>query len=276
MPEIAPGDPKLKQLSGLHLWHAPMSSCSQRVRIALVETGQAYESHPVNLEQNEHASAEYQAIHPKGLVPALVDDGRLFIESVDIIQHVSENMPALGEAASSELLQMADAAQADLKLLTFEFLFRANPPPPEEKAAAFEDAHQNEWLKQFRRDFAAGFDRDRIYDAVARTDAGFRHLDDLLSDGRPYLAGETFSLSDIAWMPNAHRFSLMGWPFDRTPHLAQWFDRIAERPSYQKAVLDMQNPAASDKFATYTRQRQAEGTDIASVIAQHIDKPAAG
>ena len=266
MPEIPPNDTSLKALSGLHLWHAPMSSCSQRVRIALAETGQAYESHVVNLEQNEHASAAYQAIHPKGLVPALVEDGRLFIESVDIIQQIAADMPELSDGASPELLDMADAAQADLKLLTFEFLFRANPPPLAEKAAAFEDAHQNEWLKQFHRDFAAGFDRDRINDAVARTDVGFRHLDALLGDGRPYLSGDRFSLSDIAWIPNAHRFSLMGWPFERTPHLARWFERIAQRPSYKTAVLEMENPEARDRFAAYTRQRRADGTDIASLL----------
>ena len=85
MPFIEPKDQTLKALTGLHLWHAPMSSCSQRVRIVLAETGQGFESHLVNLEKDEHASPEYQAIHPKGLVPALVDDGRLMIESVDII-----------------------------------------------------------------------------------------------------------------------------------------------------------------------------------------------
>ena len=77
MPEIEPADVSLKDLQGLHLWHAPLSSCSQRVRIVLSETGQAYESHLIDLERDEHASAAYQAVHPKGLVPALVHDGRL-------------------------------------------------------------------------------------------------------------------------------------------------------------------------------------------------------
>ena len=97
----------LKSLEGLHLWHAPMSSCSQRVRIALAETGRAYESHVINLEKDEHATPEYQAIHPKGLVPALVDNGHLFIESIDIIRHIAADTAELASAASTELLEMA-------------------------------------------------------------------------------------------------------------------------------------------------------------------------
>ena len=262
MPEIEPKDLSLKALSGLHLWHAPMSSCSQRVRIVLAESGQSFESHLIDLEKDAHASAAYQAIHPKGLVPALVDDGHLFIESIDIIRHVAGDATELGKTASPELLQMADEAQIDLKLLTFEFLFRAGPLPPKEKADAFQVAHNNEWLKQFRKDFAAGFDPARIDAAVNRTDAGFKALNDLLLDGRSYLSGDVFTLSDIAWMPNVHRFSLMGWPFERTPHLQAWFDCVSQRPSYNSALLVWQNENTAGALSAYTAQRRAEGTDI--------------
>lgn len=125
MPEIEPQDQSLKALKGLHLWHAPMSSCSQRVRITLSEVNRPFESHVIHLENDEHASAEYQRIHPKGLVPAIVDDGRLYIESVDIISHIAGDGTQLAARAGKNLLEMADSAQLDLKLLTFEFLFRA-------------------------------------------------------------------------------------------------------------------------------------------------------
>ena len=72
MPKIEPEDQTLKTLSGLHLWHAPMSSCSQRVRIALAETGQDYVSHPIDLERDEPATSAYQAMHSKELVPVHV------------------------------------------------------------------------------------------------------------------------------------------------------------------------------------------------------------
>ncbi|MEP3275549.1 MAG: glutathione S-transferase family protein [Stappiaceae bacterium] len=262
MPEIEPKDSSLKSLDGLHLWHAPMSSCSQRVRIALSETGKRFESHLVDLEKDQHATPEYQAIHPKGLVPALVDDGHLFIESIDIIRQVAGENSALAATNDMELLKAGDEAQLDLKLLTFEFLFRAGPPPPKEIADSFQKNHQNEWLKQFRRDFAEGFSSDRIDAGVRRTRDGFQMLDERLSDGRPYLTGDAFTLADVTWMPNVHRFNLMGWPFERTPHLQTWFSRVSDRPSYHDALLGWQNEHAVGAFASYTKKRRSEGSDI--------------
>lgn len=264
MPEIEPLDQSLKSLKGIHLWHAPMSTCSQRVRIALAEAGRPYESHLIQLEKNEHATPDYQRIHPKGVVPALVEDGRLMIESIDIIAHVVGRDSALAKPGSGDLLERADAAQVDLKLLTFEFLFRADPPPPPEEAEAFQATHQNAWLRQFRLDFANGFDPDRINAAIERTDIAFQHLEQVLSDGRDYMNGPEFSLADIAWIPNVHRFHLMDWPLARTPHLAAWFDRIAARPSYRSALLDWQVGPAINRFRAYTKERQAKGTDIMS------------
>ena len=262
MPEIEPAEPSLKSLAGVHLWHAPLSSCSQRVRIVLAETGQTYNSHLVNLEKDEHASAAYQAIHPKGLVPALVEDGRLYIESIDIIRHLAGT--SLDDGGAPELLEQADAAQLDLKLLTFEFLFRSAPPPPVEAVEQFQQNHRNDWLRQFRRDFAHGFDRQRINEAIARTDAGFKQMDARLADGRPFLAGDTFSLGDVAWMPNVHRFHLMDWPFERTPHLQGWFDRIAQRPSYREGLMNWQNDRVAEAFSAYTKARRAAATDVRS------------
>ena len=262
MPEIEPRDQSLKSLKGLHLWHAGMSSCSQRVRIALAEAGHDFESNLINLESGEHASEAYQSIHPNGVVPALVDDGRLIIESVDIIQHVSKSNDELSKDVDPDLLKRADTAQQDLKLLTFEFLFRGGPAKNSEEVKAFQENHKNEWLKQFYRDFAKGFDKKRIEAAVNRTKADFDHLDDILSDGRSFLSGENFSLADIAWMPNVHRFELMGWPFEDTRNLERWFETVSKRSSYTDALVAWENPQAKDAFRNYTEKRRKEGTDI--------------
>ncbi len=261
MPQIDTSNAELLGLKGLHLWHAPLSSCSQRVRLVLAERGLNYESHLVNLEEGEHASEAYQAILPKGLVPALVDEGELFVESIDIIKHLAGDTAAL-TSADADLLALADGAQLDLKLLTFEFLFRGGPPPSEAKQKAFQQTHKNAWLKQFYTDFAAGFERARIEHAVRRTDAGFQVLEARLADGRAYLSGDAFSLSDIAWLPNAHRFALMGWPFEQMPYLGAWFERVKERPCYAEALLNWQPSAVQNAFAAYTNQRRKEGTDV--------------
>ncbi len=261
MPQIDTQNPELTGLKGLHLWHAPLSSCSQRVRLVMAELGLRFESHLVNLEEGEHASEAYQAIHPKGVVPALVDDGNLFVESIDIIAYLAHANSDLA-SADADLLALADGAQLDLKLLTFEFLFRGGPPPDAAKAKAFQENHKNAWLKQFYLDFAAGFDPKRIEYAIGRTAAAFQVLEARLADGRAYLSGESFTLSDIAWLPNAHRFALMGWPYAETPNLAAWFERMKTRPSYQDALMKWQPQEVAQAFAEYTKQRQKSGTDV--------------
>jgi len=264
MPEVSTNNSELKNLHGLHLWHAPMSSCSQRVRIALCEANKDFTSHLINLEKGEHASQSYQAIHPNGVVPALVDNGRLFIESIDIIQHVTSEIESLNKNVSDDVLSMADEAQSDLKLLTFEFLFKENKKNDKDMKE-FQQNHKNEWLKQFYKDFNDGFETSRIEKAIKNTLMSFTVLNEILADGRAYISGKKFTLSDIAWMPNVHRFSLMGWPFEKTQNLNKWFDRISNRPSYQQALLSWQNKQLKTSLEKYTSKRRANGTDISTV-----------
>lgn len=266
MPRIETSNPNITSLQGRHLWHAPLSSCSQRVRLCLAETDSNFESHLLNLERGDHASEDYQRIHPKGVVPAMVEDGTLYIESIDIIRHLARHSLALRDGVDDDLLPRADAAQVDLKLLTFEFLFATTRGGTDAKAAAFQKNHQNEWLKEFYRDFAAGFDPVRVTQAVTRTRQGFEYLDTVLADGRRFLSGPNFTLADIAWLPNVHRFSLMGWPWEQTPHLHRWFSIVSKRPSYQSALVDWENQDAITAFTDYTKQRQDEGTDIRKAL----------
>lgn len=239
---IEPGNRDLKNLNGLHLWHAGLSTCSQRVRIALTELDQEFESHVVNLHAGEHASPEYQQIHPKGVVPALVHDGTLIIESVDIIAYLDANLGdgtlriESAEEAIARLLAHANEAQAALKVCTFEFLFSGGPKMPDAKFEEFLQSHQSEYLVQFHRDARAGFDRGRIHDAVTKVDRDFHFLEERLGDGRTWLTGSVFTIADIAWMPNLHRMDLMRWPLNRYPRLNEWLGRASARDSYKTAL----------------------------------------
>lgn len=265
---------KLKSLWGIHLWHSDMSSCSQRVRIALAEKGLEYTSHIINLHKGENASEAYQSIHPQGLVPAMVIDGVLYIESIDLIDEIDcrGGKPLLRPSDTKALSEMdvlmrrADQAQLALKLLTFEFLFSAAPPPSKEAFDAFQKNHKNEYLKKFFRDFTKGFSRDRLKKAVCESDDDFIVLEKYLSDGRQFLVGDSFSLADIAWMPNFHRFALLGWPFKNYPRLNEWFDRVKMRRSFQTGLLDWEPKAFIDLVGPTIIARQKAGDGVASYI----------
>jgi glutathione S-transferase len=270
MPEIPTNNPDISKLEGIHLWHAGLSTCSQRVRIALAELGLQFESHLVNLHAGENASDWYQAIHPDGVVPALAHDGRLVIESVDIIDYldqISGNrqltpvQPADRETMYA-LMKRADQAQKHLKMLTFEFLFGAAPAVDEETANAYQRTQRNETLKAFHRDFRAGFERDRVRQSGVASDRDFQFLDQLLGDDRKFLAGPTFSLADIAWTPNFHRFELIRWPFERYTNLRRWFSRVSARPSYETALEKWEPRELLEHVAPRLAARQASGDSV--------------
>jgi maleylpyruvate isomerase len=69
------------------------SGTSHRLRIALRLKGLQVVLRAVDLRRSEHAEAAYRAIHPQGLVPALVHDGRVLIQSPAILEWLEERYP---------------------------------------------------------------------------------------------------------------------------------------------------------------------------------------
>jgi len=74
----------------LELYHAHHSTCSQKVRLCLAEKGLEFESQLVNLAMKEQLAPDYLEINPNGVVPTLVDDGRVVIDSSVICEYLDE------------------------------------------------------------------------------------------------------------------------------------------------------------------------------------------
>ncbi len=71
------------------------STAAYRVRIALNLKGIDYISEPVHLVRDggEQHQADYRAINPQGLVPALSIDGQVITQSTAIIEYLEERHP---------------------------------------------------------------------------------------------------------------------------------------------------------------------------------------
>jgi maleylpyruvate isomerase len=69
------------------------SSAAFRVRIALNLKGIAYESLPTALLKNEHRTADYLALNPQGLVPALDTGAGVLSQTLAIIEYLEETHP---------------------------------------------------------------------------------------------------------------------------------------------------------------------------------------
>jgi maleylpyruvate isomerase len=80
-------------MTGLVLHDYWRSSAAFRVRIALNLKGLAYTSVPHDLRTGEQGTAEYRAIAPHALVPALRHDGGTIVESLAIIEWLDARWP---------------------------------------------------------------------------------------------------------------------------------------------------------------------------------------
>ena len=69
------------------------SSAAFRMRIALNCKGLAYEAQAVSLPKDEHKLASYLLVHPQGLVPALEDGGKFYVQSLAMMEYLEETHP---------------------------------------------------------------------------------------------------------------------------------------------------------------------------------------
>lgn len=233
-----------RALAGLHLYHYGLSVCSQTVRMVLAEKGLGWTSHPVDLARGEHATEGYRRINPNGLVPTLVHDGRIIIESSDIMEYLDEEFPdpPLRPGTEIELHQMRhwvarqESIQRPLDVLAREFLFRAlgilTSPRPS---------------------------RSTIAGAVRTVEQALGELNRHLA-GRTWIAGMTLSLADVAWVVVVHRLAMMGFPLGRCAEVRAWYRRTRRLTSFEQAVLTYEPAELRRRVRLYVLRRWLVGS----------------
>jgi len=84
-----------RQSGALVLYGYWRSSSSYRVRIALNLKGLEYQQRPVHLVRDggEQHQAAYRAINPLGMVPALLHQDRVMVQSLAICEYLEETFP---------------------------------------------------------------------------------------------------------------------------------------------------------------------------------------
>jgi maleylpyruvate isomerase len=178
------------------------SSAAFRVRIALNLKGLSYEQAPVHLRRNEQFRADYRAVQPQALVPALaLDDGEVLIQSLAIIEYLEETHPRPPllpghPAARARVRALGLAVACDIHPINNLRVLRYVADPLGQDAKGVETWY-NHWIK-------LGFDSiERI----------------LAEDGQAgdFCQGDEPSLADVCLVPqffNAQRYP----SFDLAPY----------------------------------------------------------
>jgi len=246
-----PAKEQLLDLEGLTLLHFGLSNCSQRVRVCLFERGLNWRSLELDIMRNMHATPWYQSLNAKGVVPTLIHNGRIITESLRIIEYIDTlgTMPSLGPQNETQALELqrflsaAESIQPAVKLLSHVYLFFPMRPAARRSFKQFEAHHRNQELLEFRRRFInKAFTQNEINEALTQVYACLNALDNSIASSNEdqWILGDTFSLADIAWVVNVHRFQLMGLPIQQFTSLQRWYTRICQRPSVVRGLLDFE------------------------------------
>ncbi|MCK0129241.1 glutathione S-transferase family protein [Erythrobacter sp. F6033] len=240
---------------GLHLFHFKGSTCSQKIRIFLRLKGIEWTSHHLDLARKQHLTPFYMGINPRGLVPTLVHDGKVIIESNDILAYLEAQFPEPALTPSGEsgriatLLKAEDDLHLDIRALTMRFVFPSFLTKRLEKdISAYERAGSGtvEGERDEHREHEMTFWRDMntnggITDgqadkAVARFREALNRFEEGLGHHR-YLAGDSLTLVDIAWYIYARRLLAAGYPMARWhPSFSAWFDQLDARSEFRDEV----------------------------------------
>ena len=246
-------------IKGIQLWHAPMSSCSQRVRMVLNFHDIRFTSNIVKLNKGEHASKKFLEINPKGLVPVLSDEKKIINESNDIIQYVDNKFGSsklsknIDKKKIVSFLKEIDDTQKSLKLCTFHFLFRSQERMPDKEYNFFKSNHKNKDLVKFYSNYESGFKKNEIVNAININRKFFNNIEKIMLKNSSTVFPNGLSLADISLIPNVHRFNLMGWPFEKYPNIFSWYKNINKSNWFKKGILDWEPPELISNFNNYVK-----------------------
>ncbi|MBT9471197.1 MAG: glutathione S-transferase family protein [Pseudomonadota bacterium] len=196
----------------LKLYDHPLSPYAQKVKIALREKGQPFETLTPGGLGAGGAQGEFIRANPRAEVPALVDGEVMIFDSTIILEYLEDCWP------SPALLPASPAERARVRMLE------------EAMDTHFEAIN---WglseIRWFRR--AEGeLERTLLARAASQTRRWFGWLESQL-ESRPWFNGETFGWGDLAVVPYLNGSVGHGFPPEKGSRLADWLARTNERPS---------------------------------------------
>src|SRR5690625_3007801 len=197
----------------LYTWSTPNG---YKVSIALEELELPYEVHPIDITSGEQSTPDVLKINPNNKIPAIIDpdgpDGEPFtlFESGAILLYLAEKSGRLmpedprGYWTAVQWLMWQMGGFGPMLGQAHHFLRFAKEDVPYAK-----DRYSNE--------------TQRLYGV----------LDKRLGEAK-WLAGDDYSMADIATFPWAGRHEWQEIDLDDFPNVKRWFDTMAARPAVQR------------------------------------------
>lgn len=194
--------------------HTSSTPNGRKVSIALEELGLDYEVHAVDLAAEEQMNEAFLAMNPNHKIPVLVDGDITIWESGAILLHLAEKHGKL----------LPSDPKGRIEAIQYAFFQTGGIGPNLGRFGAAvrkpEDERNPEMIQIF------GDEVKRLIGVIDR----------ILTDGRPFLAGE-YSIGDIMHYPWMSVLLGLKVPMlMEQPRVVAWLERIGERPAVQRGM----------------------------------------
>ncbi|HDR9085947.1 TPA: glutathione S-transferase N-terminal domain-containing protein [Burkholderia vietnamiensis] len=199
----------------VYSWATPNG---HKVHIMLEETGLAYRAHPVDIGAGDQFKPEFLKISPNNKIPAIVDSDGPGGKPISLFES-GAILVYLAEKTGKFLPADPDERYATLEWLMFQMggvgpmlgqahHFRLYAPEKIEYAI-------NRYTNEAKR----------LYNVMEKRLAQSE-----------YLAGDTYTIADIATFPWTRSWQNQGIVLDELPNVKRWHEAIAARPAVQRGV----------------------------------------
>ena len=237
---------------GIHLFHFSGSACSQKLRIFFNIKKINWNSHVINLIKQEQFSEWFLGINPRGLVPTLVHDGDVHIESNEIMAYLDDvykdnklfPIDLIDEINKD--LAFEDSLHHDLRRLTFRYIIphalgKKNPSTIDAKEQ-FEgtiqgkaDENKSKEILFWKNHYQKGITDDEIIESANKFKNIYEDFDKTLNNQK-YLKGDEFTVVDLAWYVSTKRLAMAGIPIEKYKNVQKWFTNLDNDANFKKEI----------------------------------------
>tara|TARA_Y100001970_G_C14224349_1_gene854636 strand:+ start:1685 stop:2479 length:795 start_codon:yes stop_codon:yes gene_type:complete len=235
----------------LTLFDGTTSVCAIKVRLALHEKGIKFKSHNIDLRAGDQFEPSYLKLNPNAVVPTLVDDSRVIVESSVILHYVDEMysrpplMPKDPENRAQVRIwmkRMDDTVHPSIGSLTHATAYRPAflSLNKEEQALRLSRIPDQNRRDRFATVYEEGLEASLVVNAVKVIDKLIRDMEEVLVDTK-FLAGDTYSLAECAVTPYVNRLfdlGLLGLWAVKAPNVFRWFSESRGRKNFPLSITD--------------------------------------
>jgi len=238
----------------LELYYFPTATCGYKARLTLAEKGVDFTHRVLDRDAGELVTPDYLRLNPNAVVPTMVHDGEVLIESSIIMVYTDtafdgpalQPPSALGQARVAAWLKAADDHYLPALGAVTYGLFRRKDiltKTPDELEAYYLDIPDPERRAQRRAVIEQGIGAPNVSNGFLTLDRMLADMEAVLAD-TGFLTGTGYGLADAALTPFVSRLDelSMSWMWDARPHVGAWWAAMKERPSFDTVFNAFPDP----------------------------------